>query len=113
MLRDKTSDWTQFVEEIQDNYNETRHMAIKKITPNDAFEKDNEEKIRNLNLEKRAINNVLKRTQTDLKVGDKVRKHVLGLVETGAAVRWSDEVFKVRSIQGQTITLDDQSRQTK
>jgi hypothetical protein len=29
MLRDKTSDWTQFVQEIQDNYNDTRHMAIK------------------------------------------------------------------------------------
>ena len=76
----------------------------------DAFEKDNEEKIRNINLEKQAINNVLKRTQTDLKVGDKARKHVLGLVEKGTAVRWSEEVFKVVSIQGQTITLDDQSR---
>ena len=77
------------------------------------LEKDNEEKIRSLNLEKQAINNVLKRTQTDLNVGDKVRKHVLGLVEKGTAVRWSDEVFKVVRIQGQTITLDDQSRQTK
>ena len=52
----------------------------------------------------------MKRTQSDLKVGNKVRKHVLGLVEKETAVRWSDEVFKVASIKGQTITLDDQSR---
>ena len=62
-----------------------------------------------MNIEKQKVNNDIQNTESDLKVGDKVRKHVKGLVDK-MTQRWSDNVCTVKSIQGQTITLNNESR---
>ena len=51
-------------------------------------------------------------TRTDLQIGDKVRKDVRVSESNtkGTDPRWSDKVFTVKAIKGQTITLNDDSK---
>ena len=66
---------------------------------------ENKEKILNLNIEKNQYNN----TVSDLAIGDKVRKNVLFQDEhsKGTDPRWSDEVFTVKGIFGNSILLNN------
>ena len=50
---------------------------------------------------------------SDLSTDDKVRKNLLTkghMIVKGTDPRWSDEVYMVKQIHGQTITLNDGSR---
>ena len=69
------------------------------------MQKQNWEKILDLNIDKNQHNN----TVSDLVIGDKVRKNVLfqDVNSKGTDPRWSDEVFTVKEIHGNSILLNN------
>ena len=67
-----------------------------------AMEKNNDF-IYSLNLIKSKEN----KTISDLSIGDNVRIKISGIFTKGTEPRWSDEIYKVKKVQGTTITIDD------
>ena len=63
----------------------------------------NNDFIYSLNLIKSKENN----TVSDLSNGDSVRIKISGVFTKGTEPRWSDETYKVKKVQGTTITIDD------
>jgi hypothetical protein len=47
------------------------------------------------------------RTISDLEPNDKVRKLTKQTFTKGTEPKWSDEVYEVKQVRGQTIKLDD------
>ena len=76
--------------------------------PNNASKPENAENILGLNIQK----NLKNKTISDLTIGDKVRKDVIfnNKNAKGTDPRWSDAVFSVKGINGQTISLNDNSK---
>ena len=116
MEDDKTYKWTDYFQTVIDNYNKGTHTSIGNNRPDDVkkdFEqnqkdKDITAKIVGMNVDKNRANH----TSSTLEVGDKVRKDVRVSESNskGTDPRWSDKVFTVASVKGQTITLDDGSK---
>jgi hypothetical protein len=102
-LKNKTTKWTDRLQDIIRVYNNSQHSSINDHKPKEA-EKHKEE-ILQLNLEK----NLKNKTVSDLHAGDKVRKFLItnAKIEKGTDPRYSDKVFTVVSTHGQTIKLDD------
>ena len=64
---------------------------------------ENNDFIYSLNLVKSKEN----KTISDLSNGDNVRIKISGIFTKGTEPRWSDETYKVKKVQGTTITIDD------
>ena len=105
MLKNKTTKWTDRLQEIIRVYNNSEHSGVNDYKPKEV-EKHKEEVLQ-LNLEK----NLQNKTVSDLHPGDKVRKLLItsSKIEKGTDPRYSDKVFTVVSTHGQTIKLDDGS----
>ena len=86
-------------------YNTMSNGGLEGLSPNEACKEENKEKILNLNINKNQFNN----TVSDLAIGDKVRKNVLfqDVNSKGTDPRWSDEVFTVKAIYGNSILLNN------
>jgi len=104
-LKNKTTKWTDQLQNIIRVYNNSEHSSINNFKPNDV-EKHKEEVLQ-LNLDK----NIHNKTVSELTVGDKVRKYIItnAKIEKGTDPRYSDAVFTVVSAHGLTIKLDDGS----
>ena len=104
-LKNKTTKWTDQLQNIIRVYNNSEHSSINNFKPNDV-EKHKEEVLQ-LNLDK----NIHNKTVSDLAVGDKVRKYIIthAKIEKGTDPRYSDAVFTVVSATGLTIKLSDGS----
>jgi len=100
--------WINEIDRIVSTYNGTPHSSIDDVAPNNASKPENAEKILGLNIQK----NLKNKTISDLTIGDKVRKDVLfnNKNAKGTDPRWSDAVFSVKGINGQTITLNDNTK---
>ena len=108
-LKEGNTKWLDRLQPILDIYNKSEHSGINDIAPNDATKSDNKEQILKLNVEKQLHN----KTVSDLDIGDKVRKTVLKgghEIIKGTDPRWTDEVFTVKQIHGNTIILNDDSK---
>ena len=108
-LKNHTTKWLDRYQNIITIYNNTKHSSLKDKTPNEATKPGNHEEILKLNLEKQVAN----KTVSDLEVDDKVRKNLLTRahqIMKGTDPRWSDEVFIVKQIHGNTVILNDGSR---
>ena len=108
-LKEGNTKWLDRLQPILDIYNKSEHSGINDIAPNDAAKSDNKEQILKLNVEKQLHN----KTVSDLDIGDKVRKTVLKgghEIIKGTDPRWTDEVFTVKQIHGNTIILNDDSK---
>jgi hypothetical protein len=107
-LKTKKTVWIDKLADIIKIYNNTKHASLNDVKPNDAL--SHREEILNINLDKSQANHT---TSSDLREGDKVRKTLLkqnhGIIK-GTDPRWSNEVFTVTEVRGQTITLSDGSR---
>ncbi len=70
-------------------------------------EKENDEAIVNINIEKSKANN----TVSELQPGDYVRKNILfnESFSKGTDNKWSNKVFRVESAHGNRIILNDKS----
>jgi hypothetical protein len=127
MEDDKTHRWINFVPNIVNTYNSSPNSSLDNEAPNNIKKnievkpdmteaqvkttqknRDIVGKIVGANVDKSQDNF----TKTDLAIGDKVRKDVrLSESNTkGTDPRWSDKVFTVKAIKGQTITLNDDSK---
>jgi hypothetical protein len=106
-LRTKSTSWINKLYNIIRVYNNQEHSALNGVAPNDAVK--HREDILNINLDKSNSNHVV----TDIEVGDKVRKSLLKLyshgIVKGTDPRYTDEVFTVASVRGNTIGLSDGS----
>jgi hypothetical protein len=102
-VQTKSDNWIDHIDEIVANYNNNGHTAIDNIKPNDAFLKKNLKKIYNINYEKSLFNISV----SDIDVNDKVRIKLKGKFRKGTDARYTDEVFTVTKVRGNSITLDD------
>ena len=103
MLRDKSKNWIDHIDDIITKYNNTPHSSLNDIKPNDAGSKYNIPEIAELNIYKSTKNS----TVSDLKAGDKVRIKISGTFKKGTEPNWSDEVYIVVEASGKTIVLDN------
>jgi transposase InsO family protein len=95
--------WIDNIDEIVDNYNNSGHTAILNISPNEAFLKKKFKKIYDINYEKSKFNLSI----SDIEVNDKVRIKIKGQFRKGTEARYSDEVYTVKKVRGNTVTLND------
>ena len=102
-VQTKSDNWIDHIDEIVANYNNNGHTAIDNIKPNDAFLKKNLKKIYNINYEKSLFNISV----SDIDVNDKVRIKLKGKFRKGTDARYTDEVYTVTKVRGNSITLDD------
>ena len=102
-LQNKTTNWIDYFDEILNNYNDSGHIAIDNIKPNDAFLKQHFETIYNINYEKSLINISV----SDIDVNDKVRIKIKGQFRKGTEARYTDEVYTVKKVKGNAVTLDN------
>ena len=102
-VQTKSDNWIDHIDEIVANYNNNGHTAIDNIKPNDAFLKKNLKKIYNINYEKSLFNISV----SDIDVNDKVRIKLKGKFRKGTDDRYTDEVYTVTKVRGNSITLDD------
>ena len=105
-----TTVWIDRIQSIINTYNNKHQQsAIADKTPNQAMMTKNTEDIRNINVAKNQFN----KTVSDLSVGDHVRKEVIfndRSLSKGTDPRWSDEVYDVIKVSGQTIYLNDNTK---
>jgi len=132
-LSDKNVKWLDKIQEIVNTYNSDTNRGLKGIAPNkadddklppeekpEAGESEEEKKQRELRNETRMTNhekvfemNVDKQLKNNqfasIQVGDKVRVTMMtgGALQKGTDPRWSDAVYKVESVKGNTVTLDN------
>jgi len=132
-LDDKNVEWLSKIQNIVNQYNSDGTAGLGGIAPNDAHkqelpppeeakegETEEEEKQRvlrnkarmsnyqivlNMNLSKQKANNQI----SNLAVDDKVRVSTQGRsqLQKGTDPKWSDKVFNVTAVKGNTITLDN------
>ena len=102
-LQTKSTNWIDYIEQIIKNYNNNGHSAIDYISPNDAFLEKNFEKIYNINYEKSLFNISI----SDIDVNDKVRIKIKGQFRKGTEARYTDEVYTVKKVKGNAVTLDN------
>jgi hypothetical protein len=103
ILQTKSTNWINYLDEIIKNYNNNGHSAIDYISPNEAFLKKNFEKIYNINYEKSLFNISI----SDIDVNDKVRIKIKGQFRKGTEARYTDEVYTVKKVRGNAVTLDN------
>jgi len=102
-LQTKSTNWIDYLEQIIKNYNNNGHSAIDYISPNEAFLEKNFEKIYNINYEKSLFNIAI----SDIDVNDKVRIKIKGQFRKGTEARYTDEVYTVKKVKGNAVTLDN------
>jgi hypothetical protein len=102
-VQTNSTNWIDHIDEIVKNYNNSGHTAIDNIKPNEAFLEKNFKKIYNINYEKSLFNISV----SDIDVNDKVRIKLKGKFRKGTDARYTDEVYTVTKVRGNSITLDD------
>ena len=102
-VQTKSDNWIDHIDEIVANYNNNGHTSIDNIKPNDAFLKKNLKKIYNINYEKSLFNISV----SDIDVNDKVRIKIKGQFRKGTEARYTDEVYTVKKVKGNAVTLDN------
>jgi len=102
--------WIDKIQNITNIYNNTANMSLDGLTPQQALKPQNFNKIARINMLKKEQS---KRT-SDLEVGDQVRIYILlrkEINKPSMEPNWSETIYKVVKVQGQTITLDDGTKQ--
>jgi hypothetical protein len=97
----KKSNWIDYLQKVVKTYNNTVHDSLNDLTPNEAEEKKNYEKVLDLNIKKSKSNKM----ESDLKPGDKVRILVKTKLSRITDSNWSTEVYIVKSVRFKTVVL--------
>ena len=124
-LRTKDTRWLDIIQKIVERYNKSSTSALhvvenlneskqgeepkyKDLSPNEANQPDNYEKVLDINMNKSSFN----RTTNDLKAGDNVRKTTMkgnSGINKGTDPKWSDVIYMVVKVKGNTVYLNDDS----
>ena len=107
-LEEGNTDWINNLDTISKNYNDTPTEALDIHTPNDAIH-DQETQLEVLHLNKDKNKN-LKNIQihakgSDLVSGDHVRVRQANIFKKGTEPRFSDDIYTVGAVKGQSVTL--------
>jgi hypothetical protein len=102
-LQTNSTNWIDYLEEVINNHNDIPHVALDNIKPNNAFLEKNHRKIYDINYEKSFYNNIT----SDVEVNDKVRVKLTGGFRKGTEARYSDDVYTVTKVRGNTVTLNN------
>jgi hypothetical protein len=107
-LENGNTRWSDELDTIVDNYNNTPHDTLDDHTPNEAL-KDEAVRIEVMhdNMDKNKKNAQLQAKGSDLSIGDHVRISIANFFKKGTEPRYSDEIYTVEGIKGMTITLND------
>jgi transposase InsO family protein len=108
-LGNDDTNWIDYLDEVVDDYNNSKNRGILKLKPNKVNNPENIPLIVHLNHLKSLKNN----TVTDLKIGDSVRIYTKGLFDKGTDPQYSNEVYTVKHIKGKTITLNNDERKRR
>ena len=108
-LGSDSTNWIDNLDEIVDDYNNTKNKGILNIKPNKANLPENVP----LLLEYNRLKSIKNNTVSDLAIGDRVRIYVKKSMEKGTEPQFSNEVFTVESIRGKTITLNNQQQKRR
>ena len=107
-LENGNTKWSDELDTIVDNYNNTPHDTLDDHTPNEAL---TDEAVRievmHDNMDKNKKNAQLQAKGSDLSIGDHVRISIANFFKKGTEPRWSDEIYTVEEIKGMSITLND------
>ena len=102
-LQRESTNWIDYLDEIIKNYNNNGHSSIDYISPNEAFLKKHFKTIHDINHEKSLYNISI----SDIDVNDKVRIKIKGQFRKGTEARYSDEVYTVKKVRGNAVTLNN------
>jgi len=83
-------------------YDKSPNSAMCQLTPNEAQDKQYFDMLFNLNLDKQTYN----KTVSDLKVDDTVRVLDTHIFKKGTEPKFSEEIYKVVKVAGETSTID-------
>jgi ribosomal protein L21E len=103
------TNWIDYLNEIVDDYNNTKNRGILKIKPKDATLPYNNSLLVDYNKLKSNKNNIV----SDLNIGDKVRIYIKKSFDKGTEPQFSNEVYTVKHIRGKTITLNNGERKKR
>ena len=99
----KSTNWIEYLPTLMKLYNATAHSSLDDLTPNQASEDGNFSNILEINLSKAQANEKF----IDLKDGNKVRVDIQTKFTKGTDQKYSDEVYTVKNVNGNKITLDN------
>jgi transposase InsO family protein len=102
-LKNKSTNWTNYIEKIIYQYNHSPNSAIADIQPIDATNPENIPDILEINKDKDKDNNY----KSDLVIGDKVRVDTKKLFEKGTEPKYSNKIYIVSHVKGKRITLNN------
>jgi hypothetical protein len=107
-LENGNTKWSDELDTIVDNYNNTPHDTLDDHTPNEAL---TDEAVRidvmHANMDKKKKNAQLQAKGSDISIGDHVRVSIANFFKKGTEPRWSDDIYTVEGVKGMTITLSD------
>lgn len=95
--------WLDYINKIVRNYNNSEHVALDDLTPDEAYSGKHDDELFSINLEKSSKN----KTVSDLEIGDKVRLKIDNIFKKSDTPNWSIETYKVIKIKGTNITIAD------
>jgi hypothetical protein len=90
------------------NYNKSDHRSLNNISPNEVEQSDeNSQMIRDINFAKKANKASVKVIHKNVKIGDKVRIKINKTFGKSSEPQYSDDVYIIEDIEGQTVVLDN------
>ena len=107
-LTNNSTQWLKIIQTIIKRYNQSVHLALDGLSPNQAALKENHQQIRDLNFQKNKDN----KKESDLEAGLKVRKSIVPTDKSrfkGTDPRYSAKVFTVTATKGGNVELNDGS----
>jgi len=106
-LRNKSTNWVDHLADIIRVYNDTPHTALDGLTPNEANEEANHHAVVIINKAKLTNQTINRVEKPEFTVGDYCRISLASTFRKGTKPKYSDNVYQVKSVAGQRITLDD------
>ena len=103
MIKNKDKNWINHLQPIITKYNNMKLPALKDVKPNQVTEPKNNQIVYDLNVAKSKKTNM----QSDLVIGDRVRLKISTKFTKSSDIQFSDHIYKVESIEGGNITLDN------
>ena len=103
-IKNKSTNWIDYLDKIIYNYNHQPHSALEGLTPDDVDKNDdNLSLVLEINQQKNKSN----RTISDLIKGDLVRLRVKGDFRKGTEPKYSSKIYTVITVHGKRVLLDN------
>jgi hypothetical protein len=105
-IKNDNTNWITYLDKVIKIYNNTPHRSLEGLTPEEATQEENQHTVALINKSKmsKGSNESLKSL---FNVGEHVRVRINKLFRKGTEPRYSDEIYKVESILGKRIKLDN------